>query len=141
MKKEIEDFIAQNKIATVCCVDTEQNPYCFNCFYVFEPINCLLLFKSSAHTFHSKSLASNPNISGSILPERLNMLSMQGVQFTGKVLYDNFPGDMYPANYYHKKNPLALAKAGEVWCIQLSKIKMTDSRRVFAEKLIWEKEQ
>lgn len=138
MRKELSDFIGENKIATICCLDREGKPYCFNCFYVFEPVQKLLFFKSSEKTFHAQSLKVNPEISGTILPQKSNVLALKGLQFTGQVLYDDFPSEISPANYYHKYNPMALAKAGEVWCVQLSKAKMTDSTRVFGEKLIWE---
>jgi uncharacterized protein YhbP (UPF0306 family) len=139
MKRELTDFINENKIATICCLDADNKPYCFNCFYVFEPVEKLLLFKSSADTFHAKSLKLNAEISGTILPQKSNFLALKGLQFTGRVLYDDFPLAIAPSSYYHQQNPMALAKAGDVWCIQLIKAKMTDSTRIFGEKLVWEK--
>nr|WP_294895226.1 hypothetical protein [uncultured Pedobacter sp.] len=139
MKKDLQDFIDENKIATICCLDAEHKPYCFNCFYVFEPTQKLLFFKSSPTTFHAQSLELNAEISGTILPSKTNMLALKGLQFTGHVLYADFPLEVSPATYYHKQNPLALAKSGKVWCIQLSKAKMTDSTKVFGAKLVWEK--
>ncbi len=139
MKKDLIDFIEENKIATICYLDSQGKPYCFNCFYVFEPTQKLLLFKSSENTLHSQSLKINAEISGTILPQKSGLLALKGLQFTGRVLYDDFPLETSPAKYYHQRNPMALAKAGEVWCIQLTKAKMTDSTRVFGEKLVWEK--
>lgn len=139
MKKELTDFIHDNKIATICCLDSDNKPYCFNCFYVFEPVEKLLFFKSSDSTFHSQSLKVNAEISGTILPSKANILALKGLQFSGYVLYDNFPLNISPASYYHQRNPMALAKSGEVWCIQITKAKMTDSTKVFGEKLVWEK--
>ena len=139
MKKDIIDFIDENKIATVCYLDADHKPLCFNCFYVFEPTHKLLLFKSSENTLHAQCLRLNAEISGTILPSKSNALALKGLQFTGYVLYDNFPLETSASKYYHQRNPMALAKAGEVWCIQLTKAKMTDSTRVFGEKLVWEK--
>ncbi|HET8827824.1 MAG TPA: hypothetical protein VFM79_00710 [Pelobium sp.] len=139
MKKDLVDFIDENQIATICCLDIENKPYCFNCFYVFEPTHKLLFFKSSENSFHAKSLKLNAAISGTILPAKISFLALKGLQFTGHILYDDFPLATSPTKYYHQRNPLALAKAGEVWCIQLTKTKMTDSTRVFGEKLVWEK--
>lgn len=140
MNENILNFINENKIATICCLDIDNKPYCFNCFYVFEPIQKLLFFKSSAQTFHAQSLKLNPEISGTILPQKINILTLKGLQFSGQVLYKDFPLAVSPANYYHQRNPMALAKGGEVWCIQLGKAKMTDSTKVFGAKLTWEKE-
>ncbi|WP_017257735.1 PNPOx family protein [Pedobacter arcticus] len=139
MKKDLTEFIDENKIATICYLDVQGKPYCFNCFYAFEPTQKLLFFKSSANTLHAQSLKINAEISGTILPSKSNILALKGLQFTGVVLYDDFPLTVSPASYYHQRNPMTLAKAGEVWCIQLTKAKMTDSTRVFGEKLVWEK--
>jgi uncharacterized protein YhbP (UPF0306 family) len=38
-----------------------------------------------------------------------------------------------------QKIPFALAKPGDVWCIQLEMIKMTDNTQVFGKKLMWNK--
>lgn len=139
MEKVILDFISKNKIATVCCLDDQQQPYCFNCFYIFEPSHQLLLFKSSEHTFHTHCLNTNSEIAGTILPMSINLPTLKGIQFTGKIYYENCIQQLSPTNYYHKKNPLALAKTGKVWCIQLLMIKMTDNTKVFGNKLVWEK--
>lgn len=141
MREEIQDFISENNIATLCCLDEHQKPYCFNCFYVFDPKQQLLLFKSSEHTFHAQCLSINSEIAGSILPQKINLAALKGIQFTGKIYYKDFPLQLSPTSYYHKKNPLALAKSGKVWCIQLLMVKMTDSTKVFGSKLIWKKTQ
>lgn len=85
MEKVILDFISKNKIATVCCLDDQQQPYCFNCFYVFEPTQQLLLFKSSENTFHTHCLNTNNEIAGTILPGTINFPTLKGIQFTGKI--------------------------------------------------------
>lgn len=139
MRKEILAFIRKNKIATLCCLDEQQKPYCFNCFYVFEPTRQLLLFKSSEHTFHTQCLSKNGEIAGTILPQKMNLLALKGIQFTGKVYDEDFSPEFSPTNYYHIKNPLALTKAGQVWCIQVLMVKMTDSTKVFGSKLTWKK--
>lgn len=139
MKKELINFIIENRVATICCLDGSGKPYCFNCFYVFEPIEKLILFKSSEKTFHGQCLKMNAEISGTILPSKSNMLALKGLQFSGNMLYDDFPMETSPSKFYHQYNPLALAKEGAVWCIQLTKAKMTDSTRVFGEKLVWDR--
>jgi uncharacterized protein YhbP (UPF0306 family) len=139
MEKRIVDFIQGNKIVTICCTDGNNRPYCFQCFYAFEQKNCLLFFKSSSQTFHANLLSKNANIAGSILPEKMEFLALKGIQVTGTVLYNEIPGDINPQLYYHKKFPLALSKPGDVWCIQLEMIKMTDNTHVFGKKLMWNK--
>ena len=136
---EIADFIKANKIASICCVTEENTPYSFSCFYSFDVSNQLLFFKSSSDTFHGKLLLENPKVSGTILPTALDLLAIQGIQFTGTILYDSFPGNVQPGMSYHKTYPFALAKPGHVWCIQLEQMKMTDNSRVFGRKINWVK--
>lgn len=139
MQKRIIDFIQENKIATICCTDGNSIPQCFHCFYVYDETNNLLFFKSSSQTKHSGLLAENPFIAGSILPDKNEILSLKGIQLTGKVLYNQFPENINPDAIYHKKMPFALAKPGHVWCIELTSIKMTDNTKIFGKKLRWEK--
>lgn len=137
MKNEIVDFIKENRIATICCSDENNAPYCFHCFYAFDEKNYLLFFKSSSQTFHAKLLLENPYIAGSILPGKIELLALKGIQLSGTVLYNKIPDHINPAAYYHKRFPFALAKPGDVWCIQLEMVKMTDNTTVFGRKLIW----
>ena len=135
----ISKFINENKIAAICCTDGSNRPYCFHCFYVFDETNSLLFFKSSEKTFHAGLLSENPAVAGSILPQKMEMLALKGIQFTGTVLYSDFPDQLKPEYYYHQKLPLGLAKPGHVYCIQLQTIKMTDNSIVFGKKLLWNK--
>ena len=141
MDSEIIDFIKENKIAAFCCSDANNKPYCFHCFYAFDEKNYLLFFKSSSQTFHSKMLSENPFIAGSILPGKIELLALKGIQLRGTILYNEFPDQIEPAAYYHKRFPLALAKRGEVWCIQLEMVKMTDNTNVFGRKSTWKKRE
>lgn len=135
MKKKIADFIRDNKIATLCCSEKD-TPYCFHCFYAFDEERHIIFFKSSAETLHSRILRNNPSISGSILPEKVELLALKGIQFSGTILRE-VPSGLNPSSIYHKRFPVALAKPGEVWAIQLSKVKMTDNSHIFGQKLEW----
>ncbi len=139
METEMIQFISENKIATICCLDSENRPYCFNCFYAVDLKDHLLFFKSSENTLHSHLLLENPCIAGTILPEKIEMLSIKGVQLTGMVLYPDRP-DFIDGNYlYHLRFPFAKVMPGEIWCIQLINVKMTGSRNLFRKKLKWSK--
>lgn len=140
MLQEIVNFITINKVASICCVDEESVPYCFNCFYSFHSGTQLLFFKSSSDSFHSKLLLKNERISGTILPLKLELLAIKGIQFSGRVLYDSFPEQIRPESHYHKAYPLAIAKPGHVWCIQLERVKMTDNTQIFGKKPEWFKQ-
>ncbi|CAN5236847.1 YhbP family protein [soil metagenome] len=133
-------FITDQTCATVCCVDENTDPYCFNCYYAFDAENCLLYFKSSVNSFHWKMLRENDSVAGTILPDKLSKLHVMGVQFKGIVLDkdDDFANKAFAT--YHKKMPFALAMQGEVITIEITDIKMTDNKLGFGKKLLWKRE-
>ena len=139
MKAEIINFIKENKVATICCTDGNSMPYCFQCFYAFDEKNYLLFFKSSLTTFHSKLMTENPAIAGTVQTEKVDLLTLKGIQFTGTTLEEVFPDNINPSHFYHKKFPFAIAKSGKVWCIKLEMVKMTDNTNILGKKLRWER--
>lgn len=137
MDERIVEFISGQKVATVCGVDVENNPYCFSCFYAFDKDRQLLYFKSGSSAHHSEILLENPVVAGTINPDKLNQLAIKGIQFTGKVLPATDELCIDAASVYHKRFPFALAMPGEVWTIQLEVIKMTDNTLSFGKKIHW----
>ena len=137
MNETIFKFIEKQTCASVCCVDENAAPYCFSCFYVFNQKDGLLYFKSSLSAKHSMIIANNPVIAGTILPDKLNVLLVKGIQFVGIILSENHPLTKQAAAYYYKKNPAAMAMPGEIWTIQIDTIKMTDSTLGFGKKINW----
>jgi uncharacterized protein YhbP (UPF0306 family) len=137
MKNKIDKFIRQQTCASACCVDEYNNPYCFSCFYSYDAKESSLYYKSSAETRHSAILLTNPVMAGTITPDRLNLLQIQGVQFEGIVLPPGHPSAKHASGHYHKKHPVALTIPGQIWTIQLNVIKFTDNTLGFGTKLYW----
>ncbi|HEV7330867.1 MAG TPA: pyridoxamine 5'-phosphate oxidase family protein [Flavisolibacter sp.] len=137
MDKRISRFIKGQKVATICCVEGDNKPYCFSCFYAFDEAKMQLYFKSAANTHHMQLLKDRPFLSGSILPDKLNPLALQGIQFSG-LLIDKIECAA-AKSVYHNRYPFALAMSGTVYTIELQWIKMTDNTLNFGTKLIWEK--
>ena len=140
MNEIIVNFISKQTCATICSVDEDGKPWCFTCFYVFDALNGVLIYKSSADTHHSVLLKRNPAVAGTILPDKLNTLLIKGLQFEGVLLGAAAPAATGAAAQYYKKNPLAVAMPGEIWAIQIDRIKMTDSTLGFGKKLKWSRE-
>jgi len=128
-------------VATICCVDEENNPYCFSCFYAFDSEEKLIYFKSSPATHHAILLNQKPLVSGTIQPDRLNPLAIKGVQFSGEIINGNKCLPERASTFYHKKYPFALAMAGEMWTIQVEMVKMTDNTLGFGKKLVWQRQK
>ena len=139
MNELIIRFIEKQKCSSICCVDGDGKPYCFICFYAFNAEESLLYFKSSSSAFHIKLLSQNPVIAGSILPDKLQALSVKGIQFQGLFLPVQHELSKNASTHYHKKHPLALAIPGEERPILLTRVKMTDSSRLFGNKYFWER--
>ena len=139
MKDAIIEFIKKQSCASVCCVDANGLPYCFSCYYVLNADAMLLYFKSSAETKHSSILHQKPKVAGTILPDKLNMLQVRGIQFDAMILSkeDVLATDAF--SKYHQHNPAAIAIAGDVYCIQLDHIKMTDSTLGYGKKFNWQR--
>lgn len=137
MKEQITGFINEQTCASVCCVDQKEHPYCFSCVYAFDSGDGLLFYKSSKDTTHSAMLLNNPAVAGTILPDKLNMLHIKGIQFEGLVLPPGHPLTKNASSRYYKKHPLALTQPGSVWTIQLNFIKYTDQSLGFGKKITW----
>ena len=137
MNEIIIQFIQKQTCATICCIDEQGKPYCFSCFYTFNPEERLLYFKSSVDSHHSVLMKKNPFIAGTILPDKLNALLVRGIQFEGIVLDEHHPFKKTASNFYHKKHLIALAIPGEIWTVQINYIKMTDSTKGFGKKITW----
>ena len=141
MNERIEKFIQQHTCASFCCMDKGPTPYCFSCFYAFNPEDVLLYFKSAADSHHSGLMKENRSIAGTILPDKLNLFRIRGIQFEGIVLFNDDPLILQASTYYYKKFTVAKAMAGEIWTVRINKIKFTDNSLGFGKKLLWEREQ
>lgn len=140
MTDPIDHYISQQTAASICCIDEKGKPYSFSCFYAYNGKDHLLYYKSSADTRHSIYLLANPNIAGTILPDKLQKLLVKGVQFEGKLLSEDHALSKNAATQYYLQNPMAVAVPGTVWTIRIDHIKMTDSSLGFGRKIFWQRE-
>ncbi len=139
MNERIIDFISTQKVATICCTDEENHPYCFSCFFAFDAAQQAVYFKTSAGTRHADLMLVHSAVAGTVQPDKLNPMAIKGLQFTGHVLSEGSWKD-HASSVYHRKYPFALAMKGEIWMVKLDYIKMTDNTLAFGKKIIWESE-
>ncbi|WP_207496524.1 hypothetical protein [Aridibaculum aurantiacum] len=140
MNPAIIDFVAGQRCASICCFDEYNNPYCFSCFYAFDSRDNLLIYKTSSNSHHYSVMVNRTDVAGTILPDKLNPLAIQGVQFTGSVLPKDHPSTQGASTKYYKRFPFAVTMPGQVVVIQLDEIKMTDNTRGLGTKIRWMKE-
>jgi len=136
--EEISNFLNENQVATLCFTDENKNPYCINCFYVFDDENEILIFKSSPGTNHHLMIQGGHKVAGTILPMKVDVLKLKGIQFTAEILKENHLTAYHTSTTYYKKNPFALAVPGYVWAVHLHTMKFTDNTVVFAKKMLWQ---
>ncbi len=137
MHEKIIRFLESQSCASICGVDTDGMPYCFNCFFAFDAENLLLYFKSSADVWHSKMLLKNPRVAGTVLPDRLSKLAVKGIQFNGWLLHEDVVWNAHASRLYYKKFPLARAVPGQLWAIQPEHVRFTDSTLGFGKRLTY----
>ncbi len=139
MNEKIDSFLEANTCASIACLDSQGHPYCFSCYYAIDSKEGLLFFKSSSDSNHVAFLQSKPIVAGTILSDKLNKLQIKGIQLEGIVLsFDNELSQNASLEYY-KSHPMAVAMAGEIWTIQINRIKYTDNTLGFGKKIIWER--
>lgn len=137
IQNNILEFLNSNKVSTVCFVDAQGKPYCINCFYKFDDESNCLIFKSSFGATHDSLIKPTSDISGTILPDAINVLKLQGIQFCGTLL-DKTEIDAYAlSTKYAKKYPMSLTMTGYVWAVKINYMKFTDNTMGFGNKTIW----
>lgn len=141
MNINIQNFLAKQTCASICCIDKDNRPYSFSCYYAFNADAGLMYFKSSVDSHHVGLMIKNPAVSITVLPDVLNKLIVKGVQIQGVALNPENKMDTDASSLYYKKNPIALTIKGTVFTIRIDVVKMTDSSRVFGKKLHWEREK
>ncbi len=138
--RNLQDFMSAQTCASICCTGPDEHPYCFSCFYAFHPGKGILIYKSAPEAHHSQLLAAHPRVAGTILPDALSKLHIQGIQFEGSLLPEEDPACRDAAAIYYRRHPLAVAHPGKLWTIRLEHIKFTDSKLGFGKKLEWKRE-
>lgn len=138
--ENINDFISENQVASVCFVDKNNKPYCINCFYSWHPEDAIIIFKSSFGTNHDNLIISGADISGTILNDQINLSKIKGIQFSGELIDQNQINELGLSGNYLKKFPLSIAMPGYLWGVKLNFVKFTDNTLIFGNKTIWKRD-
>lgn len=137
----IREFIEKQQVATICCLDNDDAPYCFNCFYVFEQVDYMLVFRSSPNSHHAKLLVTSGKVAGTILPLKLNLLFIKGIQFSGNAFALTGDQQNKLLQLYHKRYPFAAAIKGSIYAVRLEDIKLSDNARSPKKKVRWRRHE
>lgn len=141
MDATIVAYLNEQKLATVCCVDADGFPHCFNCYIGFDEAEGRLYFKSSPQSEHARILAHHRHVAGTILPGKLSPLDTRGIQFTAELLEESQFSAMRAARLYYKRYPFALAIPGNLYAMELKSIKLTETHNGLKKKWLWKKSE
>jgi len=86
-------------------------------------------------------MSEKPQVSGTILPDKLNMFSIAGIQFSGTLICASHELTEEASRLYHIKFPFAMAVPGEVFVIYLETITMTVMKNGFVKKLYFQRSE
>lgn len=135
--KIIVSFLSDHTIASVALLTEDRKPYCVTCFYVYDESTNCLLFKSSFGTFHDQLMKESAPVSGTVLPESIDLVQIKGIQFTGKLLSLQDAASLKNTSLYTQKYMMSLALPGYMWGIKLDYVKLTDNSLGFGHKITW----
>lgn len=133
---KIVAYLASQTAASICTCD-DNVPYSCICFYAYSAKYNAIVFKSSAESCHVRQALNNSQVSGTVLPDKLEKTKVRGLQFSGTFFKPEVDvlDDLKKA--YYKHYPIALAMKGEIWAIQFTYLKFTDNTLGFGKKIVW----
>ena len=136
--QKIIAFLKKHHVMTLStCVD--QQPWCANCFYAFNPENMSLIFTSDFETRHIKEAMQNCKVAGNVVLETSVVGKIQGIQFSGELSLPEGEEAKLVDSIYLKRFPFAVLMNTNLWELRIDYAKMTDNRLGFGKKLIWER--
>nr|WP_294905435.1 pyridoxamine 5'-phosphate oxidase family protein [uncultured Lacibacter sp.] len=138
MPEQIAAFFDDSSIVTIA-TSVQDQPYCASCYFAYVPDGHLLAFKSDTDTRHIEEALQNNLVAGTILPDKITKSKPKGLQFTGVFSKAEGTAGDKAKKAYLKKYPVAGLFRGDIWVIELSKIKFTDNTLVFGKKTLWER--
>jgi len=137
--KKIISFLKKHHVLTLAtCIKNE--PWCANCFYVYNEEENTLIFTSDDDTRHARESIQNPNVAGSVVLETNVIGKIQGIQFQGTITKAKGEKLKISKQKYLYRFPIATLMNTNLWILELTLIKMTDNQLGFGKKLIWKKE-
>jgi uncharacterized protein len=128
-------ILSQNQFVLATCVNGK--PHCAICFYAYSEKLNSLIFKSKSESLHVVEGIANKEIAAAITNSQNRINEIKGAQIEGIFIKPDVDQIKEARQNYYKKFPFALAIPGEIWLIELTKVKFTDNSLGFAQKIIW----
>lgn len=108
-----------------------------SCFYACGTQPDELIILTDKSTKHAVLMLNNPQIVGTIAPQRAEIRQIEGIQFCAEIRPLSGAEAENAYQRYCQRHPIAKQKRSDIWKISLRYIKYTSNKQQFAQKLEW----
>ncbi len=134
---EIVSFIKKHHVLTLA-TSTGEEAWCSQVFYVFDPEKAVFYFSTSKDTKHGKQMCHNCFVAASIVLESRVVGMVQGLQIQGIATKLHSEAEITEAErLYTRRFPIANFKELHLWRLDATRLKFTNNRLGFGNKLEW----
>lgn len=122
------------------CVARDDELWCANAFYVYDPQQVAFYLLSDEKTRHGQMTGVGANVAGTVNGQPKTVALIRGVQFKGKIRRLAGEEEAAMRKRYVSRFPVARMLSVPVWEIRPDEIKFTDNTLGFGKKLHWLRE-
>lgn len=119
------------------CVARDDELWCANAFYVYDPQQVAFYLLSDEKTRHGQMTGEGANVAGTVNGQPKTVALIRGVQFKGEIRRLDGEESDARRKLYTRRFPVAAALKAPVWEIRLDELKFTDNTLGFGKKLHW----
>ena len=119
------------------CVANDQDMWCANALYLFDPQAVTFFFLSDPQTRHGQISGKQTRVAGTVSGQTKNVALIRGVQFKGELTLLEGEAAIAVRERYNRRFPVARMMSAPVWAIRLDELKFTDNTLGFGKKFIW----
>lgn len=112
------------------CVSHEDELWCANAFYVYDPDTVAFYLLSEEHTRHGQMTGQRAKVAGTVNGQPKTVALIRGVQFKGEIRRLSGDEEARMRQRYVKRFPVARMLSAPVWEIRPDEIKFTTTRWV-----------
>ena len=119
------------------CVARDDELWCANAFYVYDPDNVVFYLLSDEKTRHCQMTGERAKVAGTVNGQPKTVALIRGVQFKGEIRRLHGDEEAEMRKRYVKRFPVARMLSAPVWEIRPDELKFTDNTLGFGKKLYW----
>ncbi|EPY4975702.1 TPA: YhbP family protein [Klebsiella quasipneumoniae subsp. similipneumoniae] len=135
----ISRWLSKQHVVT-WCVSRDDELWCANAFYVYDPDSVAFYLLSDEHTRHGQMTGERAKVAGTVNGQPKTVALIRGVQFQGEIRRLRGDEEARMRQRYVKRFPVARMLSAPVWEIRPDEIKFTDNTLGFGKKLHWRRD-